>query len=143
MVFNDLFDRRQDAVERPGRPIPAGQISVRGAAIFGSVLMVGGLVAAAFAGRASLEVAVLLAACIMCYDGGIKRTPIGPVMMGSCRFLNVLLGASGLFPSLISVLQMPQLCHSGRGWPAGRCAEFVSSLGCGSRRSSCSSWRSA
>ncbi len=109
MVFNDLFDRRQDAAERPGRPIPSGQISVRGAAIFGSVLMAIGIAAAAWAGRASLEVAVLLAACIMCYDGGLKRTPIGPVMMGSCRFLNVLLGASGGLSSLISVLQMPQL----------------------------------
>jgi 4-hydroxybenzoate polyprenyltransferase len=109
MVFNDLFDRQQDAAERPGRPIPSGQISIRGAAIFGAVLMVGGLVAAAFAGRASLEVAVLLAACILCYDGGLKRTPIGPVMMGCCRFLNVLLGASGGLSSLVSVLQMPQL----------------------------------
>lgn len=109
MVFNDLFDRREDAVERPARPIPAGQISVRSATIFGCVLMGVGLGAAAFAGRGSLEVAILLAACVLCYDGGLKRTPLGPVMMGSCRFLNVLLGASGGMSSLMDMLRMPQL----------------------------------
>jgi 4-hydroxybenzoate polyprenyltransferase len=109
MVFNDVFDRRQDAVERPGRPIPSGQISVTGAAVFGTALMTIGLASAAFAGRASIEVAVLLAACIFCYDGGMKRTLIGPVFMGGCRFLNVLLGASGGLGSLLSVLELPQL----------------------------------
>ncbi len=27
MVFNDFFDRRIDAVERPKRPIPSGRVS--------------------------------------------------------------------------------------------------------------------
>lgn len=109
MVFNDLFDRKQDAAERPNRPIPSGQVSVKSAAIFGSALMIGGLTAAAFAGRASIEAAILLAACILSYDGGMKRTLIGPVLMGSCRFFNVLLGASGGFESIQSILQEPPL----------------------------------
>ncbi|HND54502.1 MAG TPA: hypothetical protein PLV92_18955, partial [Pirellulaceae bacterium] len=28
------------------------------------------------------------------YDAGLKRTPAGPIVMGSCRFFNVLLGMS-------------------------------------------------
>ena len=39
-------------------------------------------------------VAILLAGCIVAYDAGMKRTPIGPLVMGSCRFFNVLLGMS-------------------------------------------------
>ncbi len=122
MVFNDVFDREQDKKERPGRPIPSGQIRLRSAAILGTVLMLIGLAAAAFVGRGSIEVAVLLAACILCYDGGLKRTPIGPVMMGSCRFFNVLLGASAGLSSIVSVLRPPQL------WVAGGMGIYVAGI---------------
>ena len=37
-------------------------------------------------------VAALLAACILVYDAWLKRTPLGPLAMGACRTLNVLLG---------------------------------------------------
>jgi 4-hydroxybenzoate polyprenyltransferase len=36
----------------------------------------------------------LLAAAVLLYDGGLKKTFVGPVGMGLCRFLNVLLGMS-------------------------------------------------
>jgi 4-hydroxybenzoate polyprenyltransferase len=39
-------------------------------------------------------VATLLAGCIVGYDAWAKRTPLGPWLMGACRFLNVLLGMS-------------------------------------------------
>lgn len=94
MVFNDVFDRRVDAVERPNRPIPSGQISLCAAVLFGALLIVGGLVAAALAGGQALKLAGLLTVCILAYDGYLKRTPLGPLAMGSCRFLNVMLGAS-------------------------------------------------
>jgi 4-hydroxybenzoate polyprenyltransferase len=35
-----------------------------------------------------------LATAVLAYDAVIKRTPIGPLGMGLCRFLNVLLGMS-------------------------------------------------
>ena len=41
-----------------------------------------------------LALALLLIATIMLYDGWLKRTWAGPIGMGSCRFLNVLLGLS-------------------------------------------------
>jgi 4-hydroxybenzoate polyprenyltransferase len=94
MVFNDVFDRRVDAVERPNRPIPSGRISLPQAVVFGSTLITAGLVAAAIAGLSSLAVAALLVACIFAYDGLLKHTPLGPAAMGGCRFLNVILGAS-------------------------------------------------
>jgi 4-hydroxybenzoate polyprenyltransferase len=94
MVFNDVFDRKQDAVERPNRPIPSGRVSFTSAVVLGTVLMIAGLASAALVTRISLQVAGMLAVAVLAYDGLLKKTPLGPLAMGSCRFLNVLLGAS-------------------------------------------------
>jgi 4-hydroxybenzoate polyprenyltransferase len=94
MVFNDVFDRKQDATERPNRPIPSGRVPLKNAVILGVVLMITGVAAASLVTRVSLQVAGLLVVAILAYDSVLKRTPLGPVAMGSCRFLNVLLGAS-------------------------------------------------
>ncbi|HXY36066.1 MAG TPA: UbiA family prenyltransferase [Planctomycetaceae bacterium] len=94
MVFNDFFDRDLDARERPGRPIPSGRISPGAAATLASALMVLGAVCAALVSHAALEIALLLVGLILAYDAYLKRTPMGPIAMGGCRFLNVMLGAS-------------------------------------------------
>ncbi len=94
MVFNDVFDREIDAIERPNRPIPSGRISVRGAITFGTSLMLAGLVCSFASGSNTAIVAGLLALCIVLYDGAAKSTIFGPLVMGTCRFLNVMLGAS-------------------------------------------------
>jgi 4-hydroxybenzoate polyprenyltransferase len=39
-------------------------------------------------------VATLLAGAVVAYDAAAKRTPAGPIVMGACRMLNVLLGMS-------------------------------------------------
>ena len=100
MVLNDVFDIDDDRRERPQRPLPAGRISLRTARILGLTLLLAGLVAGwltavavAPMGRSGFVV-TLLAGCILLYDGGIKATPLGPLLMGTCRSLNVLLGAS-------------------------------------------------
>ncbi len=99
MALNDLFDREQDARERPERPIPSGRISPRQAALVGWTLLAGGvalgwLVSAMAADWRAGVVATLLAASATAYDRVLKRTPVGPLAMGSCRMLNVLLGMS-------------------------------------------------
>lgn len=94
MAFNDIFDRHVDARERPQRPLPSGRISVRAAVLFGSGLLLAGIGFSAVAGLSSLIIAGLLMAAIFAYDGWLKNTVIGPPMMGTCRFLNVLLGSS-------------------------------------------------
>ncbi len=105
MVWNDFFDVAQDYRERPERPIPSGRVPRRSAGLLGAVLLAIG-VGLAFAAGLLLELqdggsalrptvlAVLLAGAILLYDGWLKQTPLGPVAMGSCRFLNVLLGVS-------------------------------------------------
>ncbi len=110
MVFNDVFDVAQDTVERPGRPIPSGQISRSAAIRLGGVLFAVGLTAAGLVGMVSLGLALLLVVAILAYDGFLKRTPLGPLGMGACRFLNLLLGASHLpWSEATQLLQRPQL----------------------------------
>lgn len=112
MVFNDVFDRQVDAQERPKRPIPSGRVSVRAAVAVGTLLVVAGLILPALVGSQSLFVAGLLTACIFLYDGLLKSTLLGPIFMGACRFLNVILGASAppaLDGSAQAVWALPQL----------------------------------
>jgi hypothetical protein len=104
MVLNDVFDVEQDARERPERPIPSGRIALGTARLVGGTMLVLGVVCAAVAGYLpgspaalpwrSAVVGVAIAACVLLYDAVLKRTLLGPLFMGLCRFFNVLLGAS-------------------------------------------------
>lgn len=92
MVLNDYFDREWDALERPERPIPSGEVTARFALGLGIALMATGIsLAAAFSSVAG-SVAAGLACAILLYDGGLKSGPLGPLAMGACRFINVCLG---------------------------------------------------
>ncbi|MFG6202496.1 SCO3242 family prenyltransferase [Nonomuraea sp. JJY05] len=94
MALNDWADREADAVERPERPIPSGRVRPGTALGIAAGLTGAGLiVAAASGGRRALGVAGLLAGAVWAYDLGLKRTPLGPATMASCRALDVLLGA--------------------------------------------------
>lgn len=108
MVWNDIFDREEDGRERPGRPIPSGRVPLKSAVLFASVLMLVGLGCAAAAGMRSLMVAGMLTAAIFLYDGVLKRTFLGPFVMGGCRFLNVILGASTAGIRFASAWVLPQ-----------------------------------
>ena len=97
MVLNDVFDLALDREERPGRPLPSGQIGVRTAAAAGNILMAVGSVAAcatAFAAQSPWPalVGALLTAAVWIYNRHAKATSMGPLVMGSCRGLNWLLG---------------------------------------------------
>lgn len=94
MVANDLADFAIDRIERPQRPLPAGQISRRAAANTTFGLTILGIAAAEFAGVASGIVALVLAVVIFGYNAFAKRTPLGPIVMGLCRSLNVVLAMS-------------------------------------------------
>lgn len=105
MVWNDFFDVEQDRRERPHRPLPSGRISRRTAAAIGTFLLLAGLLLAAGAGghagawtQGPLVIAGCLAAAILLYDGVLKPTWAGPLAMGSCRALNVLLGLTLVEP---------------------------------------------
>ena len=101
MVWNDYFDFEQDKKERPFRPLPSGRISRSSAAKLGGLLVLLGLLLVAIADWRgdglrwySLTLGLLLSVAIFLYDAWWKRTWMGPVGMGLCRLLNVLLGLS-------------------------------------------------
>lgn len=108
MVWNDYFDVEQDRRERPFRPLPSGRISMAAAAGCGTVLMVLGVLFAFLTNRTSGGLALALVVAIFFYDAWLKRTWAGPVGMGTCRFVNVLLGFSAV-PGLLAWAVLPAL----------------------------------
>jgi 4-hydroxybenzoate polyprenyltransferase len=101
MVWNDFFDRDADLRERPFRPLPSGQVSSATAAWLGAALLLLGWGCATLAGWGASEFDPLpaslggwLVVAILLYNRWLKHTPAGPLGMGACRFLNVLLGTS-------------------------------------------------
>jgi 4-hydroxybenzoate polyprenyltransferase len=116
MILNDVFDLEVDRIERPDRPLPANRIDLESASRAGYSLLVAGVLFAAIAGwwtgvnqlvdvLRPVLVAAMLANCILAYDKWLKRTLAAPFLMGSCRLLNVLLGASTLTMASDSVMQ--------------------------------------
>ncbi len=99
MVLNDVFDAENDAQERPQRPIPSGRVSLSTARSVGwqmlaIAVIAGWLLSIRVGDLRPAVVATVLTGCVFLYDGLLKRTPVGPLAMGVCRMLNVLLGMS-------------------------------------------------
>jgi 4-hydroxybenzoate polyprenyltransferase len=93
IVLNDVFDRRLDAVERPERPIPSGRIGASAAATLGASLLAAGVLAAGQATGAGAIVAAAIVGAVLAYDAVTKPMAIvGPINMGLCRGLNLVLG---------------------------------------------------
>ncbi len=101
VVLNDVFDRDIDRTERPERPIPSGRVPVRVASILGGGLLALGVLAGSLATAAAGLVAAATAASVLLYDAWGKRQGLlGPVNMGMCRGLNLLLGIAAAPPVL-------------------------------------------
>lgn len=102
MALNDVFDLERDRSLHPTRPIPAGRVSRAGGALFGAALLAGGLALGAAAGALlagaagalrGLAGAGAVAACVLLYDGWLKRWRLpGSLAMGACRGVNALVG---------------------------------------------------
>ena len=142
VVLNDFFDRKLDAVERPERPIPSGRVPPARAAALGGALLAAGVVAAARGTWAAAAIAGAIVVLVVLYDARVKRHAIaGPVNMGLCRGLNLLLGVAavpvvvaGSWPiALISVVYIAAVTTVSRGevhgGKAGAAAFALISLG--------------
>ena len=117
-ALNDVFDFEIDRAERPGRPLPSGRVSIRSAAWFGGLgLLLGpalALIERLRCPRRSWPPS--WPACILAYDAGMKHTSLGPVFMGACRGLNLLLGMAHA-PELGGA---DRLVRGRRLWPVRR-----------------------
>lgn len=94
MIMNDFFDREVDGNERPNRPIPSGRIPAPKAMRAALTLNIIGLGLAGMVSQKAMIIAGCLTLAVWLYDGVLKSTPLAPIVMGSCRFFNVMLGAS-------------------------------------------------
>lgn len=93
MFLNDAFDADIDAKQRPGRPIPSGQVSRHTVYLLGFGLLAAGLVTLTLAGvlgftRPGMP-AILAGACtcaaVLIYNRWHKGHPWSPIVMGACR----------------------------------------------------------
>lgn len=105
MVLNDLYDFPIDSAAGTPRPLVQGSVTVGHARVLCWSLWlvaIGFSLASCRLHDASdpivrflpLIVAAVLSLCIWLYDGPLKRTALAPFVMGGCRGLNLLLGAS-------------------------------------------------
>ncbi len=95
VVLNDVFDHKIDAIERPERPIPSAVVPLRTAAFLGGTLLIMGVLLSFLCNREAGLVSIVLATAILLYDSWAKNHSFfGPLVMGSCRGLNLLLGMS-------------------------------------------------
>ncbi|MGC6486621.1 MAG: UbiA family prenyltransferase [Planctomycetota bacterium] len=85
MVWNDVADRRLDAVQRPERPLPSGHVSLGLAVALGLALLAGGLWASPCRVHHSW-----IAAFVLVYDFLGKRVEwLGALNMGALRAMNL------------------------------------------------------
>lgn len=76
MYLNDYFDRGIDARERPGRPIPAGDIAADFVAVIGFGMVASGVLLLGALGLAAAICGVALAALIVTYNLFHKGLPL-------------------------------------------------------------------
>lgn len=97
MVWNDIADRRLDAVQRPERPLPRGDISLAAAIALGTALLAVGLWMSPCRAHHGL-----IAVLVLAYDFLGKRLDwLGALGMGTLRALNLgtALACGGVSPS--------------------------------------------
>jgi geranylgeranylglycerol-phosphate geranylgeranyltransferase len=75
-VVNDYCDRAIDAINRPDRPIPSGDISPRAALIFSGSLFAAGLATCLFASPLCLAIAIFNSVLLVLYAVSFKRLPL-------------------------------------------------------------------
>ena len=117
MALNDAADADRDRALHPDRPIPSGEISAGGAALFGLLLLFAGIALVAWHGEIPLVIAAVIAFGILLYDYFLKRWSLsGALTMGLIRAGNLLMG-------IFSILDLPFTRYRGDpipifGYPA-------------------------
>ncbi|HVP93589.1 MAG TPA: geranylgeranylglycerol-phosphate geranylgeranyltransferase [Methanoregulaceae archaeon] len=74
-TINDYFDLPIDRINRPGRPLPSGQISARQALWFSIFLFTAGIVISLFTTPICIFFAVVNSVLLVIYAARLKKTP--------------------------------------------------------------------
>jgi geranylgeranylglycerol-phosphate geranylgeranyltransferase len=75
-VYNDLCDLEIDRINRPGRPLPSGQVTPRAAGTLAMALFAAGLLLSLPAGLPCVIIAVANSLILLLYARSLKRTPL-------------------------------------------------------------------
>lgn len=94
MFLNDAFDVDFDRRYRPERPIVSGRIAARTVWIFGSAMLLLGLLLLWKTGFYPGFWGSVLVIAILCYNAIHKKTAMAPVIMALCRVLLYLVAGS-------------------------------------------------
>ena len=107
MYLNDAFDAELDAVERPERPIPAGEVAKVTVRRWGLNMVAAGVGCVALHNVVfdmhhgpAVVAAAVTAGLIVVYNLWHKGNPVGPAIMGLCRVGVYALAALSVAPSL-------------------------------------------
>lgn len=101
IVFNDVFDAELDRKERPERPIPSGRVKISAAALFGSLAFLLACMLAYQVNLIAFYISVAIVMLCLLYNRKAKHDFVfGPIVMGGCRGLNLLLGMTAIPQSL-------------------------------------------
>lgn len=73
-TINDAYDAAIDAINRPDRPIPAGEIRIRSAYLYASLLFLGGVSCAVLTNPICLAIALFNSLLLILYARTLKRT---------------------------------------------------------------------
>jgi len=117
VALNDYCDVDIDARERPERPIPSGRVAKRAALRIIVAFLAIGIALAALARPSAGIAAILLVVAIVLYNAVLKLTPLAPVLMGTCRGLNFLVGVLVVGGAIGSAW-----------WPAGLIWLYITSV---------------
>lgn len=100
MILNDVVDLEEDRIHRPDRPLVREKISpvlaghvARGFLLLGPfiILTVVTLHPVEQIWRlAAFMSSSILSCCVYFYNSPMKSTPLGPILMGACRGMNIL-----------------------------------------------------
>jgi 4-hydroxybenzoate polyprenyltransferase len=105
LIHNDISDLEEDRRHRPSRPLPSGRITVLAATGMFTLFIFAGILALYYFGGAAgigtgkkpMLVYGLLIGMILIYNRVAKKVAIlGPLCMGLCRGLSMMLGAAAL-----------------------------------------------
>lgn len=96
LVTNDIADVREDRKSSPGRPIPAGHISISAASYASIIVVLLALGSAFLVGSGTFSVGLVIVAAIIGYNFLSARGSLfpGPVLLSFCRLLNIMLGVT-------------------------------------------------
>ena len=98
MALNDWADREKDAIDRPDRPIPSGELQSGHVLLLASVLISIGLGLAFSLDQRLFAWMSAIAATAVTYDLWLRGPVIGPLCLGACRAMHMAAPIAWLAP---------------------------------------------